>query len=145
MYKKLRGINGVFWQPNGEASDFVSTPFWGNDEKVKIKVMEALNEVKLYVPHDQIKVFNNIDSLDIMISSVDKARGMHWVANMEGISKECCYALGDSDNDLPMLKEAKKYGHDYVVGNHQFKGGYEPTHRFSTYQEMLQKLFDDLC
>ena len=107
--------------------------------------MEALNEVKLYVPHDQIKVFNNIDSLDIMISSVDKARGMHWVANMEGISKECCYALGDSDNDLPMLKEAKKYGHDYVVGNHQFKGGYEPTHRFSTYQEMLQKLFDDLC
>lgn len=144
MHKKLYGVKGIFWQPNGEASDFVSTPFWGNDTNLRQKVMDAFYDVKLYMPHDKIKGFDNIDALDIMIASVDKARGMRWVAEMEGISEDQCYALGDSDNDLPMLLEAKKYGHDYVVGDHCFEGGYEPTHRFQTYQEMLQGLLKEL-
>lgn len=142
MHKRLCGVKGIFWQPNGEASDFVATPFWGSDMKVKDKVMTTFHECWRIMPHDHMKYFDNVDALDIMVASVDKARGMHWVANMLKVPIQNCYALGDSDNDLPMLLEAKQYGNDFVVGNHKFNEYYEPTHRFAPndYEGMLTKL-----
>lgn len=141
---KLKKVDGIFWQPNGEAESFCQTVFWGNDMELKNKIMTIFYDLWKKMPNNQIKYFDNIDAIDIMVSSVDKAKGMMWVAQMEGVSTKNCYACGDSDNDLSMLCEAKKYGHDYVVGKHNFRDGYEPTHRFDTYEEMLRALFNDL-
>lgn len=143
MHKRLEKIEEIFWQPNGEAETFVQTPFWGNDNNLKKKIIDVFYELLEKMPHDKIKYFDNVDALDIIIASVDKASGMKWVAQMEGVSLEDCYALGDSDNDMPMLKEVKKYKHDYVVGSYQFEG-YNPTYRFDTYEKMLEALLNDL-
>ena len=139
MYKRLENVKGIFWQPNGEADDFVATPFWGNNMNVKDKVMKVFYELWQSLPHNELNYFENMDALDIMVASIDKAKGMLWCAKQEGISIDKCYALGDSDNDLPMLQVAKKFNHDYVVGKHIFDG-YEPTYRFETYEEMLSEL-----
>lgn len=136
----------IFWSPNGEANDFVSTPFWNEDMKLKEYILNVFFECWKTLPHDKLKYFENRDAIDIMISSVDKANGMKWVSEMLNVPISNCYALGDSDNDLPILLKTQEFSKDYVVGNHKFKGGYEPSHRFGTgkYEEMLDALLRDL-
>lgn len=43
-----------------------------------------------------------------------KGTGMKWVLEKHAISKDCCYAIGDSLNDLPMFEEA---GTSICMGN----------------------------
>ena len=146
MRNRLSNVKGLFWQPNGEASHFVATPFWGSNMNLKKEVIKAFNDCRKIFPNEHIRCFDNIDSLDIMIASVNKAEGLRWVANMLDISLEDCYALGDSDNDLPMLQLCQQYKHDFVVGSHEFKGNYKPTFRFepNDYEGMLSMLLSIL-
>ncbi|MCL1996616.1 MAG: Cof-type HAD-IIB family hydrolase [Defluviitaleaceae bacterium] len=53
---------------------------------------------------DFVSSYPNISSVDICPVGVSKTTGIEYIAKLHNISKENIYAMGDSYNDIPMLK-----------------------------------------
>ena len=52
--------------------------------------------------------------IEIMQKNVNKFKGLSEIGNFLGINKEEMAAIGDQDNDIPMLKNV---GLSFAVGN----------------------------
>jgi Cof subfamily protein (haloacid dehalogenase superfamily) len=52
-----------------------------------------------YDPHSRV-------GIEITNERINKATGLSWIAKHEGVALSDCVALGDSDNDIPMLRIA---------------------------------------
>ena len=48
----------------------------------------------------------SVHVLEIFASGVDKWRGLTWLADQRGISRDCIAAIGDEVNDLSMIRRA---------------------------------------
>lgn len=51
-----------------------------------------------------IVAFSNLRHVDIAARGLSKATGIEYIANRHGIASDNIYCMGDSFNDLPMLK-----------------------------------------
>lgn len=51
-----------------------------------------------------IVAFSNLRHVDIAARGLSKATGIEYIANRHGIDANDIYCMGDSFNDLPMLK-----------------------------------------
>ena len=56
-----------------------------------------------------INVHRNAHYIDCTRKGTDKAKGVAYIAAHFGIEKERCFAIGDNQNDLPMLKAFEGY------------------------------------
>ncbi|MDU7163743.1 MAG: Cof-type HAD-IIB family hydrolase [Anaerococcus vaginalis] len=77
-------------------------------------------------PEEERKILEKVDLMDlyhttsafgmveIMQKNVDKFNGLSEIGNFLGISKEEMAAIGDQDNDIPMLKNV---GLSFAMGN----------------------------
>ncbi len=60
------------------------------------------------------RVYSEVSSLECSASGVDKGQGLLRLCRRLGIPMEACIAVGDGDNDLPMLRAA---GRGIAMGN----------------------------
>lgn len=74
-------------------------------------VREALRKLKLHVDYELV---TNDDSLLILPPGIDKASGMNEALRELGVSRHNLVAIGNAENDLPMLAWAE---HAVVVNN----------------------------
>jgi HAD superfamily hydrolase (TIGR01484 family) len=74
-------------------------------------VQEALRKLKLHLDYDLVR---NDDSLLVLPPGIDKASGMNEALRELGVSRHNLVAIGDAENDLPMLACAE---HAVVVNN----------------------------
>jgi hydroxymethylpyrimidine pyrophosphatase-like HAD family hydrolase len=74
-------------------------------------VSEALRKVKLHMDYELVQ---NDDSLLILPPGIDKASGMNEALRELGVSRHNLVAIGNAENDLPMLAWAE---HAVVVSN----------------------------
>lgn len=56
-----------------------------------------------------ISVHRNATYIDCTLKGTDKGKGVAFIADYFGISKEDCYTVGDNQNDLSMLRPFKGY------------------------------------
>lgn len=59
--------NGIYFQDNGGANDYIFTPFWGNDDNLKKLITDAINQAIASIPDimDHIEVAYSRDAVDI--------------------------------------------------------------------------------
>lgn len=74
-------------------------------------VRESLRKLKLHMDHELV---TNDDSLLILPPGIDKASGMNEALRELGVSRHNLVAIGNAENDLPMLAWAE---HAVVVSN----------------------------
>ena len=74
-------------------------------------VLEALRKLKLHMDYELV---TNDDSLLILPPGIDKASGMSEALRELGVSRHNLVAIGNAENDLPMLAWAE---HAVVVSN----------------------------
>lgn len=74
-------------------------------------VNEALRKLKLHMDYELVR---NDDSLLILPPGIDKASGMNEALRELGVSRHNLVAIGNAENDLPLLASAE---HAVVVSN----------------------------
>ncbi|NUS18217.1 MAG: HAD family phosphatase, partial [Mesorhizobium sp.] len=72
---------------------------------------EALRKLKLHMDYDLV---TNDDTLLILPPGIDKASGMNEALRELGVSRHNLVAIGNAENDLPLLASAE---HAVVVNN----------------------------
>ena len=63
-------------------------------------ICEQIDAVGLH--HDP----HSVVGIEITNENLNKATGLTWLSNCEGVALSDCLAFGDADNDIPMLKAA---------------------------------------
>lgn len=79
-----------------------------NPEEEERKILEKVDLMDLY------HTTSAFGMVEIMQKNVDKFNGLSEIGNFLGISKEEMAAIGDQDNDIPMLKNV---GLSFAMGN----------------------------
>ncbi|MFV0379916.1 MAG: HAD-IIB family hydrolase [Anaerorhabdus sp.] len=64
---------------------------------------------------EYVEAFENIGCVDIVPKGCDKAKGLSEVAELFNYPLEDVYAIGDSFNDIPMLKQFKSAALEHSV------------------------------
>ncbi len=72
---------------------------------------EALRKLKLHMDYELVR---NDDTLLILPPGIDKASGMNEALRELGVSRHNLVAIGNAENDLPLLASAE---HAVVVNN----------------------------
>ena len=72
------------------------------------KILEKVSDMGLY------PTTSAYGMIEIMQNNVNKYRGLNEIGNLLGISKEEMAAIGDQDNDIPMLSNV---GLSFAMGN----------------------------
>lgn len=72
------------------------------------KILEKVSDMGLY------PTTSAFGMIEIMQNNVNKYRGLSEIGNLLGISKEEMAAIGDQDNDIPMLSNV---GLSFAMGN----------------------------
>lgn len=91
------------------------------DSAFKFQIFPDVNK-----PEEERKILEKVDNMglypttsafgmiEIMQNNVNKYRGLSEIGNLLGISKEEMAAIGDQDNDIPMLSNV---GLSFAMGN----------------------------
>ena len=74
----------------------------------RIRTREQLEDTGLEL------VYSEISSLECSAAGVSKGTGLERLCGLLGIPPEACIAVGDADNDIPMLRSA---GLGIAMGN----------------------------
>lgn len=112
-------ING-FYEGRGVVEPFEETMrksfLYDSEEPVKLVLRLDNTEAMTSLRDDLNKRYpdlffflSHIDILEVSMKHIDKGTGMDALASYFGLTKDNVMALGDFDNDIPMLKKAK-YG-----------------------------------
>ncbi|MDU6063721.1 MAG: HAD hydrolase family protein, partial [Anaerococcus sp.] len=79
-----------------------------NNPEEERKILEKVDLMDLY------PTTSSYGMIEIMQKNVNKFKGLSEIGNFLGINKEEMAAIGDQDNDIPMLKNV---GLSFAVGN----------------------------
>lgn len=79
-----------------------------NKPEEERKILEKVDDMGLY------PTTSAFGMIEIMQNNVNKYRGLSEIGNLLGISKEEMAAIGDQDNDIPMLSNV---GLSFAMGN----------------------------
>ena len=117
----------VWFQPN----EVEVTPFPQDAE-----AFELIQELVDAHPEDvdELLVYRQVDCFDFIPKNINKARGLAYLAELEGLTRADFVAVGDGINDVPMFEFA-----DVSVGI----GGkleYKTTYSFEKIGDALEKL-----
>ena len=75
---------------------------------------EDISELEEYVKDDFLSIRHRDGHFEVTAKGCSKAQGIQAIIDSLGISRDNCYALGDSANDLEMLKAVP---HSIGMGN----------------------------
>ena len=117
----------VWFQPN----EVEVTPFPQDAECFELiqKLIDAYPEEL-----DELLVYRQVDCFDFIPKNINKAQGLAYLAELEGLKPEDFVAVGDGINDVPMFEFA-----DVSIGI----GGnlkYKTTHSFERIGDALEFL-----
>ncbi|MFX1295306.1 MAG: HAD-IIB family hydrolase [Promethearchaeota archaeon] len=108
---------------------------WLQPNKVQLTIFpkdltilsEITNFIKTQIKEsvDNLKIYVNVDSIDVLPNSIDKGIALRKIKELSG-TKDDIIAVGDGENDVPMLEEAKikitiREKLKYIVDAHNFK------------------------
>jgi len=94
-------ITNIYYQPNEvELTIF----FYDNATHKKLKKLLNSNS---YKKNKEIEVFDNIDSFDVVPKFFDKGSAFNEFAEEHNLKTDEIAAIGDSENDYPMLIKTK--------------------------------------
>lgn len=114
----------VWLQPNE-----VVLTFFFRDEETRLLLRQYFS-----TPHPSVTVYEHIDSFDIVPKGIDKFVSLQVVCKHFGILPTECIAVGDGENDLPMIKFCK-----YSIGVGKLAAEYT-TYHFDTIHEGLHQI-----
>lgn len=119
--------NHVWFQPN----EVEVTPFPQDEETFeRIQALIDAHPEEL----DELLVYRQIDCFDFIPKNINKATGLAYLAELEGLSAMDVVAVGDGINDVPMFAFADV---SVSIGRNP---AYETTHSFGTIGEALDWL-----
>jgi len=127
MKERIAAVCGdrVWFQPN----EVELTPFPKDAEAFEL-IQELVDEHPEDV--DELLVYRQVDCFDFIPKNINKARGLAYLAELEGLTRADFVAVGDGINDVPMFEFA-----DVSVGI----GGkleYETTYSFERIGDALE-------
>jgi len=133
MKERITAVCGdrVWFQPN----EVELTPFLKDAEAFEL-IQELVDEHPEDV--DELLVYRQVDCFDFIPRNMNKARGLAYLAELEGLTRADFAAVGDGINDVPMFEFA-----DVSVGI----GGkleYETTYSFERIGDALEFLLQTL-
>ena len=101
-----KALLGFLRGQKAEVSDVIIKDFKGEEyiyvekKEEKIMVLEKVKELDLYATSSNDKV------IEIMEKDVNKFNGISEIGSFLGINKNEIAAIGDQDNDIPMLENS---------------------------------------
>lgn len=88
---------------------------------------------------DELIVYRQVDCFDFIPKNINKASGLAYLAELEGLTREAFVAVGDGINDVPMFEFA---GVSIGIGG---KLKYHTTHSFAEIKDALKMLKEWRC
>lgn len=88
--------------------DFLKINLYHADPAERVRTREQLSHLPLEM------AYSEVSSLECSAQGVDKGTGLMRLCAFLGIPRESCIAVGDADNDIPMLRAA---GLGVAMGN----------------------------
>ncbi len=88
---------------------------------------------------DELIVYRQVDCFDFIPKTINKASGLAYLAELEGLTREAFVAVGDGINDVPMFEFA---GVSIGIGG---KLKYHTTHLFEEIKDALEMLKEWRC
>lgn len=88
---------------------------------------------------DELIVYRQVDCFDFIPKTINKASGLAYLAELEGLTREAFVAVGDGINDVPMFEFA---GVSIGIGG---KLEYITTHSFESIKDALNMLKEWRC
>lgn len=84
--------------------------------KKTIQIAEITSYIREIIkPYkNELIIYEHQDAIDVLPSNVNKGKALSWIKDMLHVKKEEILALGDSENDIPMFREA---GLSLVIGS----------------------------
>ncbi|MBU5593008.1 HAD family hydrolase [Clostridium sp. MSJ-4] len=107
---KVKSYTNLSWDEIAHnAKDIIKILVYSYDKKEVDKISIKLQNIKGLTISSYMDI-----SIDITSEDIHKGRAVKDVMNYYGINKSEIVAIGDSENDIPMLKEA---GYSIAMGN----------------------------
>jgi HAD superfamily hydrolase (TIGR01484 family) len=109
----------VWFQPNS-----VNLSVFPMKEKLRTSVFDFVHRyVEENVPSSTVSVYDHPTCVEIVPFGVDKGCALARIRELEGLEKSEVLAVGDSENDVPMFREAGvSVGVNLPQANYSFSG-----------------------
>ena len=134
MKERITAVCGkrVWFQPN----EVELTPFPQDAEAFEL-IQGLIDERPEEL--DELIVYRQVDCFDFIPRNINKASGLAYLAELEGLTREAFVAVGDGINDVPMFEFA---GVSIGIGG---KLKYNTTHSFAEIKAALKMLKEWRC